>query len=335
MTEDLPVQIRELCDSAEPVTAAEAMLRARTHSIRRRTWPLRGALVAVAAVAAASAILASSLHSGSARSHRASSSQAIVLTGARLDAIVLRSSSASSTGTAQVTQATSQNGMPQSSQSVAVTFDGPNIDERITVEPEPPGSAKPFTADDRLVDGQFYIDTPGPSGVTEWLHDTNSVNDVTSMQFPDPRTLYGTLGSAGRFVVVGATTANGTTLTHLKALDPGALDTAQLGSLADGSLTSFDIWIDPDDVVQRMAFSSAVTAHVCHVDFTSSKLKQLAERTRLGHLSSPALQAAAKREFESCGPQTTMSSVTVNFANLGEPESVTAPPGAVDFAGKG
>jgi len=38
---------------------------------------------------------------------------------------------------------------------------------------------------------------------------------------------------------------------------------------------------------------------------------------------------------KNCGPMTTTSNVTVMFANLGVPQSVTAPQGAVDYAGEG
>lgn len=289
MTDNLALQIRALCDSTEPVTAAEAILRARRPEKRRhhlRPFSITtavGAFVAVASCAAIAWNVSSKTPTGPATrlAH-----PRIVLTAARLHHILAKSSVAASSGTAQVTQATSENGAPLTNQSAAVTFDGANIDEQISVEPETPGSAA-FTTDDRLVGGQFYIYTPGPTGAREWIHDTNSADDAASMQFPDPRTLYHALGPRGHFEILGTSTSGETTLTHLRALDPGALETAPLGNLADGLLTSFELWIDPNDVIRRMAFSSASTT------------------------------------------------VTVSFAHLGQPQSITAPHGAVDVAGKG
>ncbi|HXZ82798.1 MAG TPA: hypothetical protein VED84_03490, partial [Acidimicrobiales bacterium] len=190
----------------------------------------------------------------------------VVLTAAEVHAIAASSSTAmASTGTAQVTDTTTENGVAQTSDTIAVTFDGANIDEKITVNPEPPGSAKIFTTDDRLVDGQFYIYTFGPNDVTEWLHDTGSGSDV-SMQFPDPRTLYGEFNPRADFAVLGPTTSNGVTLTHLEALDPAAISTSALASLMTGTFSSFEIWTDENDVVQQMAFTSSQTENACAFD---------------------------------------------------------------------
>jgi hypothetical protein len=263
----------------------------------------------------------------------------IVLTAARLNRIVRRSVAASaSTGTARVTELETQSGTPQSRQSAAVTFNGADIDEQITVHPEPAGSAPVFTTDDRLVGGQFYIHTAGPGGVVEWLHDTNSANDVASMQFPDPRTLYGVLAAAGDFETVGTTTTGDTTLTHLRALDPAAIRTDPLGNLASGSLSAFDVWIDSNDVVRRMAFASSSRARSCRWDIVAAKKRRATVREhgklRLSlRVLHAALRAGGVRE--TCGLVTNASVVTVRFANLGAPETVAAPEGAVDFSGEG
>jgi hypothetical protein len=148
--------------------------------------------------------------------------------------------------------------VPQDGYDTAVTFSGQNIDEKITSAPEPPGSSKSFTTDDRFVDGQFYIYTPGPGDVLEWLHDTDSANDAASMQFPDPRTLYNAISPEAQFTVDGTTTMNGETVTHLVAGDPSAIDASALGNLAaDATLTSFEIWVDANDVVQQVASVSS------------------------------------------------------------------------------
>jgi hypothetical protein len=51
------------------------------------------------------------------------------------------------------------------------------------------------------------------------------------------------------------------------------------------------------------------------------------------NLPTPAIKAL--ENGKKCGPMTTTSNVTVTFANLGVPQSVTAPQGAVGYLGKG
>jgi hypothetical protein len=352
----------EVAGKAETVLRAAIVVGRNTEPLRsegrlHQTWTRRRTLTGVAAavVIAAStggALLAAG--SGSARPGPGTR-VAIVLTAAEVHHIAASSvSAAASSGTAEVAETSSMNGTPQTDDEIAVTFDGSNIDEQITVNPEPPGSARTFTTDDRLVDGQFYIYTPGPGDVLEWLHDTNSTNDIASMQFPDPRTLYGALNPSANFEVTGTTTSNGTTLTHLVALDPAAIDISALGNLAQGALTSFQMTVNQDDVVQAMTFASSSTEHGCTFAIASGKslanlkaglqkegvkLREISgpRGKKLAVISTPAIRWAEQASgiTSTCGPQLTTSQVTVAFSSLGVPESVTAPRGAVDFAGKG
>ena len=78
----------------------------------------------------------------------------MILTGAEVRAITAHSSAAAaSSGTAEVTETSTQNGVPQAGYDTAGSFSGQSIDEKISSSaPEPPGSAKSFTTDDRFVD---------------------------------------------------------------------------------------------------------------------------------------------------------------------------------------
>jgi len=356
MPTDLSNQIRSLIDVAEQVSAHEVLERTRTTDtpinpmkVSARWRAHRPLLVAASTIALVGASLGwglSAMHSGpNHRVARTTPPSRVILTATEVHRIASRSTDAAAlSGTAQVTETSSQNGTPQSSNSVAVTFDGTNIDEKITVNPEPAGSAASFATDDRLVDGQFYIYTPGPGDVPEWLHDTNSTNDASSMQFPDPRTLYAALSPNAEFEVVGTSGARGLTLTELRALDPAAIETGSLGNLAQGTLTAFEMTIDENDVVQQMTFASSATVHGCLFRLGAAERKELkAELEKEGvtgpieAVSLPALHAAenATGIKPTCEVQTTTSQVTVDFANLGVPQSVVAPQGAVDFAGKG
>ncbi|MGH9100086.1 MAG: hypothetical protein ACRDV8_07640 [Acidimicrobiales bacterium] len=346
MSNDLKTQLRALVDTAAPVSAGEAKARAATrlggvrvepassHTHPARRWgrpvAVAASVMALAGAGSAWAITAGSRPPAAGHGERAAAAPKVVLTAAELHAITARSGAAASTsGTAEVAETSSENGAPQGGYDVAVTFSGRNVDEKVTSVPEPPGSAPSFTTDDRLVAGQFYIYTPGPGDVLEWLHDTNSANDVASMQFPDPRTLFDAISPKAQFAAVGTTTMQGKTVTELVAGDPSAIDPAALGNLAAGdNLTSFELWVGSDDVVQRIALSTSLTSQVCKVlPLTQAKRRDLLQRVG---------ETATLPDGEGdCGPTTTLTHFVVSFADLGVPQSVTAPQHAVDFTGKG
>jgi hypothetical protein len=385
MSNSLSAQIRALVESVDPVTSFEAITRAE----RGRAGPVdtlptrigaptpdksgfgqrRRLFLAVAAsvVILVGAGLAWALgspgpKSGGQRKAAHSERRSVILTGSEVHAIVAHSTAAATSGTALVTETSAENGAPQSSTTVHVTFDGANIDELITVQPEPAGSAATFTTDDRLVDGQFYIYTPGPNGLTQWLHDINSSGDLASMQFPDPRTLYSALSPSAQFQVIGSTRSGGTTLTKLQALDPTAIDSSSLASFADGagSLRSLQITIGRDNVVEQMSFTTTQTLRVCKFTGTSQQLKtelqkdgvsiasgtpiRVSELEKKGVIAIAnsdggkfvkVLSESADHALATCGPSTWSNDVSVTFSNLGSAETVTAPQGAIDFQGKG
>jgi hypothetical protein len=385
MSNDLSAQIRALVDAVEPVSASEAKAfskrekgdvagsrfaepadpPARTDADRRRRG--RRQLLTVAAsvailtgVGLAWGLAPSSPKAAGHRNAVRARHRSVILTAAEVHTIIAHSTAASASGTAFVTETSGENGTPQTDNTIDVTFDGSNIDELITVHPEPPGSAPTFTTDDRLVDGQFYIYTPGPNGITEWQHDTNSGDDLASMQFPNPRTLYAALSPGAQFEVIGSTTTGDTTLTKLQALDPSAINANALGSFAGGVLSSFVMTIGQDNVVEQMAFSSTQTLRTCKFTGTLRQLKAELEKNgvsitpgsslRFSELEKKGVIAIAKSDdgkvekmitepaeqtLATCGPSTWTDNVSVAFSNLGAPESITAPQGAIDFQGKG
>jgi hypothetical protein len=295
----------------------------RSHRRSRQVMVASGVAASVLVVGALAIVGVRTFNPGSVTKTTAQDPAHAILTSFEVKKISAKSSAAASSGTAEVTQTSAQNGVPQAGYDTAVTFSGQNIDEKITAVPEPSGSAKSFTTDDRFVGGQFYIYTPGPGDVLEWLHDTNSGADAASMQFPDPRTLYGAINPAAQFTVDGTTTMNGEAVTHLVAADPSAIDSSALGNLAvDATLTSFEIWIDANDVAQQMALSTSQTNQAC----------------QLGPLSEYGTKTATFKSLKNakrCGLMTTTSNVTVTFANLGVPQSVAVPQGAVNYSGEG
>jgi hypothetical protein len=347
MPTDLSIEIRSLVDYAEAVTVEEAMTRATTDSPRvtplssddsgpTRTWR-NPALVAASVVVLAGGGLAVGIATSGPSTHHLRTNAAasrptlprVILTAAQVQTIATSSTAAAqSSGTAQVSETDSQDGAPPSDLAVSVTFDGANIDEKIT---DSPAGSPTFTTDDRLVNGEFYIYTPGPTDVPEWMHDTNSADDVASMQFPDPRSLYGALSPSARFEVVGTTTSGGTTLTRLKALLPGAIPSSALGSLSEGTLTTFTMSINQNNVVQDMAFGSDRSMKVCQINVGPGGLT----KQEPGQYSNISRADGSPSIPTSCRQEHTSSQATVTFSNLGTPQSVTAPLGSVSFSGKG
>lgn len=345
VTERAEVLLRAAMAVPEAATAgARAVAGAHGVEVRRRRW--RTTSTVAASAVAASVLALSGVAVGWEAVHGSGHAVAtgrrtapkmtttvpkLTLTAMDVRLIAARSVAAASTGTAEVTQTSSMNGEAQAGYTTAVTFSGQNIDEQITSVPEPPGSSKSFTTDDRYVDGQFYIYTPGPNDVAEWLHDTNSAGDAPAMQFPDPRTLYSAISPSAQFAADGTTTMNGETVTHLVADDPSAISDPALESLApQGTLTSFAIWVDREDVVQQIAFSTSSTGRVCQFKPLGSAGAQ--DR---GSKTDNVLNAPAGKATAACGSETTTTNTTITFADLGIPQSVTAPVGAVDFSGKG
>lgn len=369
---DLSWQIRELIDAADPVTADEAILlaehRLAEHGFadsraqgrhatfvdrvrlpvspagppRSRRWGLAvgaGAVVLAVAVAARVAGSPGSSPGSSSGSSGGEQIHPAILSAQEVSDITTKSALAmADSGTAEVSDITTQDGAVQSDDTTAVTFEGANLDEKrvVTSPPGALGGPDQFTVDDRAVDGQFYIDTPGPHDVTRWYHDTGQDNG-SSMSFPDPRTLAGDLSPDAVFEVVGTTVVDGETLTHLHARDPQAIDAPGLAGFTTGKVTAFDLWVDQDDVVRRLALSSSQTTQACTFLGDGSRLTAEPAKAIWNEEKSRTLNVASLPPgvVRQCGAQTTAESVGVSFANLGAPESVTAPAGAIDFAGKG
>lgn len=356
---DLSEQIRELIDTVDPVTADEAIVLASSHQAtlpelavaltvvptarppKWRRWGLAVTASAVAVAVALTAWLASASvrPGGTPTPALRAPARRVLLSAQEVSDITAKSASAmADSGTAEASEVMTRNGAVQSDISAAVTFEGPNLDEKMAVS-SPAGAvggANAFTVDDRVVDGQFYIYTPGPDDVTRWYHDAGQDND-NSLTFPDPRTLYPDISAAADFEVVGTTTLDGVTVTHLHAQDPQAINGAAVAGFTTGKVTAFDMWVDQNNVVRRLSLSSSDTARACQLTVGVGGGTTLTTQPgkKLTNVESLKPGQAISGTATQCGPQTTGESVTLDFAHLGAPESVVAPAGAIDFVGQG
>jgi hypothetical protein len=347
---DLEDQIRNLIDGASPVSAREAMQWGSNVGTAARVSPIgRCSTLWIAGAAAAAVVVAGGttlvVQARSTPRMPIAPAHAVVLSAKDVSDITSDSNAAmASTGVAQLTDETEQGGIEQSKAVGIVTFAGQNIDEDETVTSylnvEKPES---FGVDDREVDGQFYIYTPGPDDVTRWYHDTGS-DGVQSMAFPDPRALYAQIQASADFEAVGTSTKNGETLTHLRAQDPAAISESSFASLTTGPLTSFDMWVDPAHVVQQLSFTSAQTQKACTLYIGSEQLKSTLHKANFKKLVTTTkgtgdilwkVELGGNSAGPKCALQTTSQDVTVTFSGLGGNETVVVPPNAVDFVAKG
>jgi hypothetical protein len=113
-------------------------------------------------------------------------------------------------------------------------------------------------------------------------------------------------------------------------------------------VTSFDVWVDSDNVVRQMTVSSSPSSaggtgavFMCEAapsasgpSSGSSEPVKIVPSERISTLPNGKPVPAGTV----CGTTHTMqmsSTLDIQFANLGAPESVTVPPGAIDQQGLG
>jgi hypothetical protein len=106
-------------------------------------------------------------------------------------------------------------------------------------------------------------------------------------------------------------------LTHLRATTPGAIGQLGLPKYdVPGTVTSFNVWVGSDNVVRQMSVSSSYfDSSICPMPSANASLP------------TGTVQSTTNT---TCGPATVGTTLDVSFANLGAPESVTVPSGAID-----
>jgi hypothetical protein len=194
--------------------------------------------------------------------------------------------------------------------------------------------------ENRVVDGQLYLYIEGPDLQMHWYHDT-APDAAASLTFPDPRTLLQAVSPSAGLQDVGQESVGGVELTHLRATNPGPIGQLGIPDISP-TVTSFDIWVDSADVVRQMDVSSSPSgvSFVCavsgraHNSSGESSSVTIPPTDRVSTLPDgkkvpPGVACATARSLH------LGSTFDVRFADLGDPESVVAPSGAVDQPGLG
>jgi hypothetical protein len=212
-------------------------------------------------------------------------------------------------GTAHMNITESAGGSAVNRFSVNATFSGDNVDEVVTFTSYPPAqlngpasSPSTSTSDLRFVDGSAYRQLDG-----QWYVETGA-NASTFLTFPNPRSLVSHISPLARLVSLGESVSGGVELTHLQAKDPSVLGNVGIAGLGEPNDTAFDAWVDGDNVVQRVTIATAGQSGFCTSETTPSTIPL------------------------HCTFADTTNTIAVTFSNIGAPETVAAPTGAIPGA---
>jgi hypothetical protein len=345
MATDLRDQILDLMErGVRPVSAAEAASQARCQPapVRRRSTGKRTTITVVAsltAAACAAAVVATQAGGGAGPASRrpALATDAYVLHLAAASRIALAQA-----GRAEIVTRQTQGGVFQGTGTDDITFSGRNWNDSFS-EILPASAGQPATrqsAINRVVDGQAYDYFVAAHGLA-WYHEVGS-DAIESMAIPDPRTLLGELAPGARFVLAGYSTMDGVRLEHLRATRLTGLPAIQLGNATpQGRLTALNIWADTSGVVHRMTLTTSQTVAVGMLN-SRTLLRQM----RADPASHRAKLAAVRRWVEKESKllkghglikielgsgksgmtlQTQVTTMTVSFLDIGQPQAITVP----------
>jgi hypothetical protein len=190
-----------------------------------------------------------------------------------------------------------------------------------------------FTSESRTVDGAFYL-LDGAPGAQRWYHDTNASASGGGAFDLNPRDLLAVLRPAVAFEVVGTV---GETQ-HLRATRPSAAPDLSLllGPVPGASVTNLELWVGPDDTVQRLVLDARRTATpepACIIE--NGKRTCLKPGDRLQRANGKTIVMPATGPTTAPQPVTTSASFDVRFRDVGAAIPITAPANAIPVAGQG
>jgi len=312
---------------------------------RRRRW-----LAGIAAALVAAAVLAISAGTWLPRAFDFGAGP----TGAAGAALVGRSPGPA--GYARFTYRVVTAGVPDGYGTEDVTFSGNNrslsfSQHSVATGPEP---AHVFSGTERLVGGQVYV-LDRIHGRPTWVHEPFQV--YANPKIIDPRRLLRVLAPYARFQASGYQVVGGVRLKVLRATDPGNLTRRNLlpvmstSGLSVGSLT---LWVDGQGVVHRMAFtflsyakiaSSRPVSAAALLDYQRARRAQERTINRLNRyhvrtgkpIPQQPMRLAALRVEQAFNRAyavrrgTQVTTTTVAFSFIGQPQHITTPPHAISL----
>jgi hypothetical protein len=352
-----------LADGAGPPWAGRARLGAPAQQAprarqapRTRRAILAGTGLTVIAGGVAVAVLAATAGGGAPPRARRGQ-QPVLLTVATVRQVAAASRSAlANSGRAVVTYRTTQNGALQDSGTDTITFSGKNWNDAFS-QTFPAAAGQPGHtqfAINRIVGGQFYLYIAGRTPRLLWYHDTNP-SGHPSFTIPDPRTVLRALAPSARFVAAGYQVIGGVRLKELRATNLSHV--AGLSALPDVGpgthVTSLEVWVDGHGVVHRIGLEFKVITTVWHMSYlhqerghkpieivivqNNAAKRELEARMRLAKARAPfrVIVRVAPLQPDAAQRQVQLTTLTVTFSGIGQPQRITAPRHAIQQYGHG
>jgi hypothetical protein len=364
MAPDLRDQIHTLMERGiQPVSAADI---ANRQSARSSPFPARNArpelrrkrTVVIAAGAAAAACAAglavAQLGGSGAGSTRPARPQSAVLTAAMLRQLTAASRLAlAQSGRAVVTSRELLGGKLQQTGTDDITFDGRNWNDSFTVS-TPAAADEPASREsaiNRVVDGRAYDYFVAADGLA-WYHEVGP-DAVANLAIPDPRALLRELAPAARFSEGRTSVLAGVTVTKLTATNVRGLPSLNSPDIwPTSTISALSIWVDRHGVVRQVTVTGTQIVDIGTLSSGKAVRHQLArflaqvsDLERRDHLSraqamervkflvlAPALRRLYLPGFRTEADVTTM---TIRFTDIGQPQVIRAPADAIRVYGRG
>jgi len=364
MAPDLRDQIHALMEHGiQPVATVDIASRQSGRSspfpaIEARPGLRRKRTVVVAAGAATAACAAglamAQLGGSGAGGTRPARPESAVLTAAMLRHLTAASRLAlAQSGRAVVTSREVLGGKLQQTGTDDITFDGRNWNDSFTVS-TPAAAEQPASREsaiNRVVDGRAYDYFVAADGLA-WYHEVGP-DAVANLAIPDPRALLRELAPAARFAEGGRSVLAGVSVTKLTATNVRGLPSLSSPDIwPAGTISALSIWVDGHGVVRQVTVTGTQIDHVGTL--TSGKavrhqlarfLAQVSALERRDHLT--RAQAMERVKFLVVGhelrrlyipgfkTETDVTTMTIRFTDIGQPQVIRAPADAIRVYGRG
>lgn len=255
-------------------------------------------------------------------------------------------------GRAVISYRQTTDGRTQATGSDEITFSGKNWND-VLRQSFPASRGVPASSQfaiNRIVNGKAYYYIAASRTQMRWYRETNPSGHPT-FDIPDPRGVLGVLEPSAGFEVAGHKTVGGVALTELRATRlshlPGLGWLPGIG--AEEHVTSLVLWVDSHQVVHQMGVTAGGTGHTFDLaphagKATEKKLRNIKMGIAEGtHKNPAAVEAELNRAYEklvAAGELTESShtygaTITVNFSQIGQPLTITAPAHATPVFSRG
>jgi len=311
-------------------------------------------IAAVATAACAVALVAAELGAGASPARPGPARAPVVLTAAMLRQVTSASRLAlAHAGRAVVNSRETLGGVLQQTGSDNITFDGRNWNDSFTVV-TPPEAGQPASREsaiNRVAGGQAYDYFVAADGLA-WYHETGP-DAVANLAIPDPRVLLRELAPAARFAKGGTSVLDGVRVTRLTATNTSGLPTLNSPDIwPAGTIRALTIWVDGRGVVRQVMVTGRQEVKV--VGFPGNpgaqqRLRQFMAAVRnlekKDHLG-PALamervkftvlgRELRRHHLEIVRSEASVTTMTIRFTGIGQPQVIKAPAHAIKVYGRG